>query len=227
MNYFWILFFFSLAVSAQTNDTLVKTERTIPTDDPFYREDQFYFGVTHSILQYKPRNFSQKSMSTGLSFGFLRDVPVNKKRTWAFAPGVGLAFYNLRHNIITLHPETNDYIIDANYSQNKQDLWYFEVPLEIRWRTSTMQSHKFWRVYAGVKYSYMLSNASKYKGYFGDVTVRNNPDFNKSNLGVYLSAGFNTWNAYAYYGFKPVYKEGTFSTGGLKYFNVGLMFYIL
>lgn len=227
MKYLVFLFILAVGAQAQTRDTLVQTERTIPIDDPLYREDQFYFNVTHSILQDKPRNFSQKSMSTGLTFGFLRDIPINKARTIAFAPGVGFAFHNLRHNIISLNPELNDYEIDNNYSKNKQDLWYIEVPLELRWRSSTMESHKFWRVYAGVKYSYLIGNTSKYKGYFGDVTIRNNSDFNTSNIGVYLAAGFNTWNAYAYYGFRSIYKEGTFSNGNLKFFNVGVMFYIL
>lgn len=218
---------FSVGCFGQQTDSIPGIERTIPIDDPFYREDQFYFSVTHSILQDKPSGFKQKSMSTGLTFGFLRDIPVNKKRTIAFAPGIGFAFYNLRHNIIALNPASNDYLIDSNYDKNKQDLWYVEVPLELRWRSSTMESHKFWRVYLGVKYSYLLGNTSKYTGYLGNTTVRNNPDFSKSNLGMYISAGFNTWNVYAYYGFNPIYKKGTFSTGDLRFFNVGLMFYIL
>lgn len=227
MKKIMLFLLFSVGCFGQQTDSIPAVERTIPIDDPFYREDQFYFSVTHSILQDKPSDFKQKSMSTGLTFGFLRDVPVNKKRTIAFAPGVGLAFYNLHHNIIALNPATHNYLIDSNYDKNKQDLWYVEVPLELRWRSSTMESHKFWRVYLGVKYSYLIGNTSKYKGYLGNISVRNNPDFTKSNLGMYISAGFNTWNAYAYYGFNPIYKEGTFSTGNLKFFNVGLMFYIL
>ena len=56
--------------------------------DSLYREDQFYFGITYNVLNDRPINVSQNSFSTGLNFGFLRDFPINKKRTFAIAPGL-------------------------------------------------------------------------------------------------------------------------------------------
>ena len=219
----------SLTIFAQATDSLPEVERTVKVTDPFYREDQFYVGITHSLLMQKPKGFGQRSISVGTNFGFLRDIPVNKKRTVAIAPGAGFAFYNLRHNFAALNPATNDVVIDNNASKNIQNLTYFEIPIELRWRTSKVYSHKFWRIYAGIKYSYLLSSKSKYEGYYGNVTLKNSNMLSKSNLGVYMSVGFNTWNLYAYYGFKPLYDKGTANPNEpyLNMINLGLMFYIL
>jgi len=218
----------SMNAFAQQRDTLNTVERTIAVDDPYYREDQFYVTITHSILQDKPYGFKQNSLSPGISFGFLRDIPLNKARRIAVAPGIGFSYNNLRHNLITLNPEQPTYLVDSNYNKNRQSFWYLEIPLELRWRNSTMESHKFWRVYAGIKYSYLLQTTSFYEGKLGDTTVRNNPAVNKSMVGMYVSAGFNTWNIYAYYGFQPIFKNNVLpENNGLRYFNVGLAFYIL
>ena len=214
---------------SQATDSLPEMERTIKVTDPFYREDQFYLGVTHSLLTNKPEGLSQRSISVGTTFGFLRDIPLNKQRTFSVAPGVGMAFYNLRHNLVLLNKETAEFQIESNVDKNVQNLMYVEIPLEIRWRTSKVHSHKFWRVYTGVKYSYLLNSSTKYIGNSGSIDIKNNDLVSKSNLGVYVSAGFNTWNLYAYYGFKPLYAKGTYQANEAHFnmINLGLMFYIL
>lgn len=217
-----------MAAFSQSNDTIGKVERTISIDDPYYREDQMYVTITHSILQNKPHGFKQNSLSPGMTFGFLRDIPLNKARRIAIAPGLGLAYHNLRHNLLTINSDIVPYEVNSDYEKNNQHFWYLEIPLEFRWRNSTMESHKFWRVYAGIKYSYLLSSKSIYEGKHGNFTYKNNPDLNKSMIGMYISAGFNTWNLYAYYGFQPVFKQNIIPNNkGLNYFNVGLAFYIL
>lgn len=229
-----ILIFLTVLVSgsvwAQATDSLPAYERTIKVSDPFYREDQFYIGITHSMLMQKPQGLTQRSISLGTSFGFLRDIPVNKQRTVAIAPGAGLAFYNLRHNLVLLTDEgMPSFVIENDVNKNVQKLTYLEIPVEFRWRTSKMHSHKFWRVYTGIKYSYLLNSKIKYEGIYGKTETKKNALLTQSNLGVYVTAGFNTWNFYAYYGFKPLYKKGMVDAEK-NYFNmvnVGLMFYIL
>lgn len=223
-----LTFLLSVTAFSQAIDSLPVLERTIKVTDPFYREDHFYVGVTHSILLNKPDGFSQRSISIGTNFGFLRDIPVNKQRTVSIAPGVGFAFYNLRHNYALLNDGVLTFTIDSNPKKNVQKLSYLEIPIEFRWRTSKVHSHKFWRVYTGLKYSYLLNSTSKYEGDLGQFTFKNNKFFSKSNLGVYVSAGFNTWNFYAYYGFKPLYNKDVIDNQShFNMLNLGLMFYIL
>ncbi|MDI9309374.1 MAG: porin family protein [Limnohabitans sp.] len=201
-------------------------------DDLKYREDQFYFLVTYNILQNRPLGVTQNSFSVGLSTGFLRDFPINQKRTFAIAPGIGFSYNNYKQNMIiddssgTLLYST----IPANmtYDRNKFATYSIDVPLELRWRNSTPQSHKFYRIYSGFKFSYILFNESKYVDNTKAITVSNIPDLNKLQYGVYLTAGYNSWNIYAYYGFSKLFNKNFDGTNqGFNTLNVGLMFYIL
>ncbi|MNU08088.1 hypothetical protein D3C72_2539770 [compost metagenome] len=61
--------------------------------------------------------------------------------------------------------------------------------------------------------------------------IKNNPDLNDFQYGAYISAGYNTWNIYAYYGLNPLYKSTVKTINGesvnMRTLNLGLVFYIL
>ncbi len=121
-----------------------------------------------------------------------------------------------------------NYVANYKMQKNVQKLSYIEIPIEFRWRNSKVHSHKFWRVYTGIKYSYLLNATSRYEGTFGKHSFKNSDLLSRSNLGVYISAGFNTWNLYGYYGFKPLYNKNVIDNAShINMLNVGLMFYIL
>ncbi len=219
------LFFLSLSSIAQ--------KKVIDFDavDSLYREDQFYLSLSYNNLQNPPSGLNQVKVSPGISIGFLRDFPINKKRTWAVAAGLGYSYSGLNQNIgITEVAGENQYgIITTEFNKNKLLLHYVDLPIEIRWRTSTPDSHKFWRVYTGFKVSYLFYDQYKYDG-LGTKTKRSgNSDLNKLQYGAYLAAGWNTWNAYVYYGMNPIFKSASIASQPIKLnsFNIGLMFYIL
>jgi hypothetical protein len=200
--------------------------------DSLYREDQFYFSTTYNIFSKKPFGVSQNSFSVGLTAGFLRDFPLNKNRTVAIAPGLGFSYNNYKQNLVISEiANTRNYSLiaaDVALDKNKLSFLSVDVPLEIRWRTSTFDSHKFWRIYSGLKASYVLLSRSKYIADNGNYTVVNNPDINKFQYGVYISAGYNTWNLYTYYGLNSLFNKDILSpNGNFKTLNIGLMFYIL
>lgn len=225
--YYYFLLLFSTFTWAQVQEKRPEIERTVTVDDDKYREDQFYFGITHSLLTNTPPGYKANSFSTGISFGFLRDFPINKRRNVAIAPGFGLAFYNLRNNF-TFNENGNGYFVNSDYTKNVHNLTYLEIPIEFRWRTSTPYSHKFWRIYAGIKYSYLIHQVDKYDGEFGKYRLKSIENYNKSIIGAYVSAGFNTWNFYAYYGFNPIVKKEIIENKkSMNFFNLGLMFYML
>lgn len=192
-----------------------------------YREDQFYFGITHTLMQDKPAGFSPSSVSIGMSGGFLRDFPVNKDRTIALAPGIGYSYLNLRGNL-GITPE-NEHVILGSFKKSSLSLHAIDFPLELRWRTSTPYSHKFWRVHLGFKASYVFGDRSKTSTNEYSATFRDDPNVNKWLYGMYVSAGFNTWNFYMYYGLNNIYKDDVlkWDNNKLKLLNVGVMFYIL
>ena len=158
---------------------------------------------------------------------------MNNKRTIAIAPGIGLAYNNYNQNLKTT--ETNQVpvyaIIESNvaYDKNRFSQLLVELPIEFRWRTSTFDSHKFWRIYGGLKMGYLIYDKSIYKDANGKIVVNNNKDFNKFQYGTYFSAGYNSINIFAYYGLNSLFQSAKTTTESIDMnsLNVGIMFYIL
>lgn len=232
-----LLFFSGFLATAQIFETKVldtiEKDSLPPVYDVKYREDQFYASLTYNLIQSKPDNYSQDGVSTGISLGFLRDMPVNKNRTYAVALGLGYSYSNLKHNLQVLNVDgTNTYqmVSNGSFDKNKLVLHYLEIPLELRWRNSNPTDHQFWRIYLGFKASWMFADKAIFRGDVNS-TVKHDANLNDFVYGTYISAGWNTWNFYAYYGLTPVYNsapiEGTDQKLKLRAINLGLMFYIL
>ena len=223
------VFFITLSSFAQ------EVEKDFDAIDSLYREDQFYLNISYNTLQKSPDGLKQNKLSTGVAFGFLRDMPLNQKRTVALAAGIGysLSIYNHNMGIIDVNNETTYSILDPDnitFSKNKMSLHTVDLPLEFRWRNSTPDSHKFWRVHLGVKLSYLFYDQYKLESSQGNVGQTNLQDFNDFHYGIYLTTGWNTWNLYAYYGLNPLFKSSAKIEGqsiDMNTANFGLMFYIL
>jgi len=222
---------FVLPVFSQENENTENVPKA--KIDSLYREDQFYFSFTLNTLQNKPAGLTQDKFSSGFSTGFLRDMPINKKRTFAIAPGLGFTFNNFNQNLaITESNGIPVYTIidsDTEFRKNRFSQFLVDVPIEFRWRTSTYESHKFWRIYGGFKMSYLIYDKSVYEDAQGKIVVTNNKDFDKFQYGTYISAGYNTINVYAYYGLNSLFKSAKTSTESvdMNSINIGIIFYIL
>ena len=226
---------FALPAVAQVvpDDVKVPLDSLKPVADPKYREDQFYASIAYNLLQGKPSDFSQNSFSSNLTVGFLRDMPINKARTYAIAVGLGYSYNNIKYNLKVeegISRPQYSIVPENSFDKNKLVLHYAELPIEFRWRNSDSISHKFWRVYLGFKVSYLFADKAHYKADDGDIKIKSNADLNKLIYGAYISAGWNTWNLYAYYGLNPIYKSAYLPNNEkvkLNSVNLGLMFYIL
>lgn len=230
---FIITFFTALGTFAQEKE-VVKDEIQFDAIDSLYREDQFYLNITYNALQKRPDGITQNKLSPGFGFGFLRDMPINKKRTIAFAAGLGysLSVYNQNLGIREVGGINTYQVLDSeiSFAKNKLSLHFIDLPIEFRWRDSKADSHVFWRVYTGVKLSYLLYDQYKSAASIGDFKQSNNKDFNQFHYGIYVSAGWNTWNFYVYYGLNPLLKSSAKIDGqsiDMNTTNFGLMFYIL
>jgi len=224
---------FTAPAQVLQQEPLVEKDSLPAVYDPYYREDQFYTSIAYNLVQDKPSGYSPNSLSINLTAGILRDMPVNKNRTKSIAVGLGYSYNNIKHNLlINRVGSSRSYYVDSGdtYDKNKLVLHYVEVPIEFRWRNSDAVSHKFWRIYTGVKLSYLFADKAQYSMGGTKTTVTNNDDLNTIVYGAYISAGWNTWNFHAYYGLNPLFKSGTLSNGEdvkLRTLNLGLMFYIL
>lgn len=227
-----IFFYFSSLNSSllAQNNTVNKFET-----DSLYREDQFYAGVTYNLLGELPSGVSQSGFSSGFHFGFIRDMPINKKRNLAIGLGVGYSANSYNQNLLITRESENKFLYtiiqdDVSYSKNKFNRHMIEFPLELRWRSSTFSDYKFWRVYLGFKTSYVIANSSKYEGSPNDEKVNNISEVNNFQYGISLSAGFNTWNFYLYYALNPIFNSDAILNDNpidVKAIKIGLMFYVL
>lgn len=224
--------FFSVFKGFSQEKNVAENSKKIKIDS-LYREDQFYFGLTFNTLQKKPGGLTQSDLSTGFTAGFVRDMPINKSRTIALASGIGLTFNNYNQNLsITKPNQTAIYAIISSetvFEKNKFEQLIIDLPIEFRWRTSTFESHKFWRIYSGFKLSYLAYDKSKFIQNQEKIVLSNNKDFNKFLYGAYISAGYNTMNVYAYYGLNPLFKSAKIDNEpiNMNSMNIGVIFYIL
>lgn len=220
-------------VEKQARDT-IEMDSVPAFADPKYREDQFYASLSYNLIQGKPGNYSQYSFSSGITTGFLRDMPVNKRRTYAIAAGLGYSYNNIKHNLALAEGGSGYSVVEeGTFNKNKLVLHYLELPIELRWRNSDSISHKFWRIYLGFKVSYLFSSKAQFNPDGDGATVKVKGDNHLNNIiyGAYISAGWNTWNLYAYYGITPIYDSPPITGSDQKLtmnsLNLGLIFYIL
>ena len=140
---FFLLFFTQLSF----------TQLDISKD--FYREDQFYFGSSYFIQTEPIEDFKQNGFSGNFQFGFIRDLPINNNSTKAIGIGLGYERNFFTSNIQPIETNGNiDYrIVVSRFleSKNKISFSSFVIPIEYRWRRSSIDEYKFWRIYSGFK----------------------------------------------------------------------------
>lgn len=214
------IFFYLVVVLGFTQSSFSQESSTYKVVDSLFREDQFYVSVSYNLVQNRPSGFRQFGFSQGFTAGFLRDFPISKDRKWALAPGIGYSYNNIKQFV-----NSDEFFGDGSSENIRTTITSHGVdfPLEVRWRNASPTNHKFWRVYAGFKATYVLGANIKVETTSGNEKNSILEDVNRWQYGAYLSFGFNTWNPYVYYGLNPIFNEGS----KMSNFNIGFMFYIL
>ena len=232
------IFIFIVAFTCVSSVLFAQQSKEVDTIfvDNKYREDQFYLSITYNLLGKKSSEVKQSGFSTGFHFGIIRDMPFNERRNKAFGIGLGLSVNAYNQNILIKEDTDQNYsyqIIDESditIKRNKFTTYLIEVPVQYRWRTSTAKDYKFWRIYTGLKFGYVLHNWSRFTGSIDDIKITGIDDFNKLQYGLTLSAGYSTWNFSIYYGLNSIFKDTAQLDGNsidMNSIKIGLMFYVL
>ena len=193
-----------------------------------YREDQIYFGIYYNSLGDNLNNFKENKFSSSLNFGFIRDIPLSKSGKFAIGIGLGLGINSFNNNLKLSN--SNSYVLLNNRDIPQKNVYNyseFQIPLEIRWRNSSIDNYKFWRIYAGLKYSRLFSSSYIFENEQEKYKLNSTP-INLDQLGLTLNIGFNTWNLGLYKSINSFFnkKIDTLPTD-LGQFRLGLVFYIL
>jgi len=217
---------------------LPKDENAIPEIvDSLYREDQFYIGLSFNLITNEPEAFSQNGFSGGLHLGFIRDMPINKRRNVAIGVGLGLSSNIYNSNLFIGEQENEQSVfrivddIQDNSDGNRFNTNLIELPIQFRWRTSTPTTFNFWRIYSGVKLGYIYNFRSTFKD--DDLTVRQTdvPELNKIRYHATLSIGNGSFNAFVNYSLNTLFDKDAITVDGkelgLQPIKFGIEFYLL
>ena len=193
-----------------------------------YREDQIYFSVYYNSLGNNLDNFKENKFSSSFNFGFIRDIPLSKSGKFAIGVGLGVGINSFNNNMKLSN--SNSYILLNNRDIPQKNVFNFselQIPFEIRWRNSSVDNYKFWRIYTGLKYSRLFSSSYKFENEQENYKLNSSP-INLDQLGLTLNIGFNTWNIGLYKSVNSLFNKKIQSfPKELEQFKLGLVFYIL
>lgn len=228
----WLFFLFSFCLLAQE-----QTERLdLTKPDSLYREDQLYFGFHINLMDNLPEGVNQSGLSGGIMAGFIRDMPINKRRNWAIGVGAGFSANTYGHNLLVAKDEDGNGIFQAldrdqvNYSSNRFSTYIAELPIQLRWRTSTPESSSFYRIYAGFTLGYLYHFRTNFASDENSFGFSNISELNRWRTGVHLSFGSNFVNFHVQYNFNSLFDanlQGSDKEVGIEIFKFGFIFYML
>ena len=191
-----------------------------------YKEDQIYFNFNFDFQLKSIEGYQQNGFSRSFNLGLLRDISINKKGNTALAFGLGYGYSRLVNNLDV--GQDLNFIVDGNSAlRNRLSYHTIQFPIELRIRTSTLESFAFWRVYLGYRLNYNF--LTKYKPFFGRKSTLKNYVSDFSHC-LSLSLGFNTWNIRFETGLSPLIQISSTSDNLNNDFyisSVGLVFYLL
>jgi len=200
--------------------------------DSLYVEDQIYFSITYNILGNKLLGVKQNGFSGGYHLGFIKDIPINKKRNVALGIGLGISSNSFNQNL-QISEVNNEFrfnvLSTGDFDKNRFSMYQFEVPFEFRWRTSTAETYNFWRIYIGFKLGYVFSSKTKFVSSSVMNKVNIQDAINKFQYGLTISIGYDSWNLHLYYALNTIFQDQMLENESidLNTIKAGLIFYIL
>lgn len=231
---FTILFFSSFHNLKAQDDN--RYNNAIPNIvDSLYREDQFYIGLTFNLITNQPESYSQNGFSGGLHFGFIRDMPINKRRNLAIGVGLGHSFNTFNSNLFIGEEDSGKTIFRVLDSSDDVDRNRFitnliEMPIQFRWRTSTPTVYSFWRIYGGVKLSYIYRYKAVFKNDNNNLKQTDIPELNRMRYAAILTLGNGSFNAFFQYDLNTLFNGNAMinlDRVNLQPLKFGIEFYIL
>ena len=226
-----LFFVFTMFCKAQHQLDWLKDNKA----DSLYREDQFYAGFSFNFLTDLPQQVNQSGFSGGLIFGFIRDMPINKRRNVSIGLGLGfnLNTFGQTLKISRANSEDNFSVIgsEIEYDSNRFTTNLVEIPLELRWRTSDSSTFAFWRIYLGLNVGYVFQSKSIYQGPDESFEFSSPQGINNFRTSAKLTFGYGAVNFFVDASLTPIFDETkaeVLQKGvGINPIKVGLVFFFL
>ena len=202
--------------------------------DSLYREDQFYVGFSFNFLTDLPSEVNQSGISGGLSVGFIRDIPFNKRRNISLGLGLGFNTNTYGQTLqIRRQNDTDSFEAispDLRYDNNRFTTNLIELPIELRWRSSDVDKFSFWRVYLGLKFGYVFSSKSVFRSQEENYSFRSIQGITKLRSSASLTFGYGAVNFNILLALNSIFNDVRDAFGeevNMRPVKVGLVFFFL
>lgn len=200
-------------------------------------KDRLIVEVAHANWSNRPENTKMKWFSRAINLYLMYDIPITKNISFAPGAGVGTTVYshNQSFNLNEEGTKTNITAISDSimYDSNNLSTNFFDIPLELRFRTNPDKLGKRFKVAVGFKGGYLFNGHSKWNGpakYNVSPDTEKIKNFNVPNLnnlryGYTLRIGYSNFNLVGFYSAAPLFLIDKSSvTNGIKPFYIGFSF---
>lgn len=221
------------SAAAQDSESLIRN--MVHGKGENYLDDQLYVSLTYNILTKMPSEMKTYSFSNTLSLGYVRDIPLNRRRNIGLGIGAGYSFHHYYTNLAMTKDAAGvphiALLESDGYKSNRFSMQTLDIPFQIRFRGSTAEKYKFWRVYAGVTASWVIKDYATLND--GNVKVRyyNLPYLQTWLFTANLQVGYGKFTFKADYTLNPMFRSSASQAiAGLddtRSLNVGLLVYFL
>lgn len=224
MKKFYFLFlvlFITARVNSQDTITFPKEKNQ--------GKDIIMIDIFQDMWQNVPSDVDVRAINQGISLNAMLNRPFGKSN-FSISLGVGVSSHNLYSDAIPIlgrnaaeQPDGNTvfaslgnyYAKKVEYSINKINLTYINIPIELKFKTRAERNKRF-RVSLGFKIGYNISNHTKYKGddviegTSDQVVIKksNIKNINDWNYGVVGRIGYGRFNLMTYYSLAKIFDKG-------------------
>lgn len=201
------LFIFAAGLFAQESGTVSKLKKS----------DRVVVDLFYDLWQDTPSDLKMGKIQPGIGIASFQDYPIGNSN-FAFAFGLRVSAHNMYSNSLLGYDTSGVSVFrpiadTLSYKVNKFTLSYLEIPVELRFRTKSINTFK---ISAGFKFGLLLQEHTKYSGddlfdaaseyqiKFKEYKHRN---ISKFSYGPTLRVGYRWFNLYASYSMTPIFEK--------------------
>ena len=208
-----VYFLFNFSIVTAQEETLSTPALKSPIPLAPGNDDRLIIDITLDNFAESPASMEVNTFkSRGVNMKLMKDKLISNP---SFSIGYGLAFGSQNFDTDRLiivddtAGRTHFVPIDPNIDVNKNKLSvnYLDLPIELRFRSKTINKDNKFKISAGFKIGILLQSHIKYDDDDGKVKYYRIKNLNKYRYGLEGRIGYGIWGLNAYYSLIPLFDE--------------------
>lgn len=201
--------------------------------------DRLILELNYTGLANPTQALETKWFSRGANIYFTYDFPIGDSKHFSFAPGIGFSFHNAYTNSAVVTEEVGEVARytyfkpisdEINFSKNKFNTNFIEVPLELRFHTNPDNNGRSFKVGLGFRGGRIISSKTKYRGdqitngvvEVVKIKTLEIPNTYKYRYGPSLRIGYGEISFVAFYSMSGIFDENF--GPDIRPFSIGISF---